>query len=206
MPGKIESVIVGMFFGFGPIAFCFLTTMVIASIFFGKEALGPWVLWSLVPAIVLDVIYLKKWVRKAYQINNKVLAGIYLFYSVVAIGLGMGLPILNLALGTAAGVYAARKMHFAGADEQNRNQNFKKTAVFSALVMAIMCCLITLWAIAGRMIGYRFETPYLSFTFTVPIFTAVVLTGGATMVLLQYWLTIIAAKVTIRLLPVTHNL
>lgn len=189
-----------------PIVFCFLATMVIASIFFGKEALGPWVLWSLVPAIIIDVIYLKKWVRKAYQINNKVLAGIYLFYSVVALGLGMGLPILNLALGTAAGVYAARRMHFIGADEERRKQAFKKTAVFSALVMAFMCCLITLWAIAGRMIGYRFETPLLSFTFTVPIFTAVVLTGGAVLVLLQYWLTRTAAKVTIRLLPVTHNL
>ncbi len=204
--GKIESVILGMFFGFVPIVFCFLATMVIASIFFGKEALGPWVLWSLVPAIIIDVIYLKKWVRKAYQINNKVLAGIYLFYSVVALGLGMGLPILNLALGTAAGVYAARRMHFIGADEERRKQAFKKTAVFSALVMAFMCCLITLWAIAGRMIGYRFETPLLSFTFTVPIFTAVVLTGGAVLVLLQYWLTRTAAKVTIRLLPVTHNL
>jgi ABC-type multidrug transport system fused ATPase/permease subunit len=204
--GKIESVILGMFFGFVPIVFCFLATMVIASIFFGKEALGPWVLWSLVPAIIIDVIYLKKWVRKAYQMNKKVLAVIYLFYSVVALGMGMGLPILNLALGTAAGVYAARRMHFIGADEERRKQAFKKTAVFSALVMTIMCCLITLWAIAGQMIGYRFETPFLSFTFTEPIFFAFVLTGGTTMVLLQYWLTIIAAKVTIRLLPVTHNL
>jgi len=203
MVGKIESVILGMFLGFVPIVFCFLSTMVIASIFFGKEALGPWVLWSLVPGIIIDAIFLKKWVRRAYQINNKVLAGIYLFYSVVALGLGMGLPILNLALGTAAGVYAARRMHFAGADEQNRNQAFKKTAVFCTLVMALMCCLITLWAIAGKMMGARVETPYLSFTFTVPIFFAVVLTGGVVLVLLQYWLTRIAAKVTIRLLSVT---
>ena len=195
-----------MFFGFVPIVFCFLATMVIASIFFGKEALGPWVLWSLVPAIIIDVLFLKKWVRKAYLINNKVLAGIYLFYSVVALGMGMGLPILNLALGTVAGVYAARKMHFTGADEGRRKQAFKKTAVFSALVMVFMCCLITLWAIAGKMIGARVETPLLSFTFTVPIFTAVVLTGGTILVLLQYWLTLTAAKITIKLAPVTKNL
>lgn len=186
-----------------PIVFCFLSTMVIASIFFGKEALGPWVLWSLVPGIIIDAIFLKKWVRRAYQINNKVLAGIYLFYSVVALGMGMGLPILNFVLGIMAGVYAARKMHLAGADEESRKQAFKKTALFCAVVMALMCCLITLWAIAGRMIGARVETPLLSFTFTVPIFFAVVLTGGAVLVLLQYWLTRIAAKVTIRLLPVT---
>lgn len=206
MLGKIESVILGMFFGFGPIVFCFLATMVIASIALGKEALGPWVLWSLVPAIIIDGIFLKKWVRRAYQINNKVLAAIYLFYSVVALGLGMGLPILNFVLGIMAGVYIARRMHFHRADKQSRNQALKKTAVFCAAVMALMCCLITLWAIAGRMIGYRFETPYLSFTFTVPIFTAVVLSGGAIIVLLQYWLTLTVAKVIIKTLPVTYNL
>jgi hypothetical protein len=199
MVGKIESVILGMFFGFVPIVFCFLATVVIASIFLGKEALGPWVLWSLVPGIIIDAIFLKKWVRKAYQINNKVLAGIYLFYSVVALGMGMGVPILNFVLGILAGVYIARKMHFLGSDEQSRNQALKKTALFCAVVMAIMCCLITLWAIAGKMIGARVETPLLSFTFTVPIFFAVVLTGGAVLVLLQYWLTTISAKITLKL-------
>lgn len=206
MLGKIESIILGMFFGFGPIVFLFLATMLITAAFWGKESLGPWVLWSLVPGVIIDIPFLKKWVRNAYQINNKILAGIYLFYSVVALGMGMGLPILNFVLGITAGVYAARRTHFAGADEQNRNQIFKNTAVFCAIVMAFMCCLMTLLGIVGKVPGSKFETPLLSFTFTLPIFWAVVLTGGAVLVLLQYWLTLTAAKVTIRFLPVTHNL
>jgi len=203
---KTESVILGMFFGVGPIVFCFLATMVTASIFWGKEALGPWALWSLVPGVIIDILFLKKWVRNAYRMNNKILAGIYLFYSVVALGMGMGLPVLNFVLGIMAGIYSARRTHFAGADQQSRNQVFKKTAVFCAAVMAVMCCLITLWAIAGKMIGYRFETSFLSFTLTVPIFFAVVLIGGAVLVLLQYRLTLTAAKITIKLLPATGNL
>jgi hypothetical protein len=156
-------------------------------------------LWSLVPGIIIDIVFLKKWVSKAYQINNKALAVIYLLCSVVALGMGMGVPIFNFALGIAAGLYSARKMHFIGADEERRNQDFRKTAVFSAMVMVLICCLITLWAIAGQMIGYRFETPFLSFTFTVPIFSAVVLTGGAVLVLLQYWLTCVSAKLAFKL-------
>ena len=206
MMGKIESVILGMFFGFGPIVFCFLATVVIASIFFGKEALGPWVLWSLVPAVVIDILFLKKWVRNAYQINSKILAGIYLFYSVVALGMGMGLPILNFVLGIMAGVYIARRMHFHRADEERRKQALKKTAVFCAVVMVFMCCLMTLLGIVGKVPGSKFETPLLSFTFTVPIFIAVVLTGGAILVLLQYCLTLTAAKITIKLAPATKNL
>ena len=120
--------------------------------------------------------------------------------------MGMGLPVLNFVLGIMAGVYAARRMHFAGADEEKCRQEFKKMAMLSAIIMAIMCCLITLLAIAGQMIGHRFETSYLSFTFTVPIFIAIVLTGGAALVLLQYCLTLTAAKITIKLSPVTGSL
>jgi len=204
MMSKIESLILGMFLGLVPLVFCLLTTLVITAILFEIEVFGPWMLWSLVPGIIIDIVFLKKWVSKAYQINNKALAAIYLFCSVVALGMGMGVPIFNFALGIAAGLYSARKMHFIGADEERRNQDFRKTAVFSAMVMALMCCLITLWAIVGQMIGYRFETPFLSFTFTVPIFSAVVLTGGAVLVLLQYCLTRLSAKLAFKLSLVTR--
>jgi hypothetical protein len=51
------------------------------------------------------------------------------------------------------------------------------------------------------MIGYRIDSPWLSFTFTVPIFFAVVLTVGAVAVTLQYFVTLAAAKIMLRLLP-----
>jgi hypothetical protein len=197
----IESIILGIFFGLGPPVFCLLATLVIVAIVFGTKTLGPWLLLSLAPGIIIDIVFLKKWVRKAYQINTKALTAIYLFYSVVALGMGMGVPIFNFALGIIAGVYAARRAHFAGSNEETHKQYFKKTAVFCAAVMVLMCCLITLWAIAGQMIGYRFETLIMSFTFTVPVFFALALTGGAILVLLQYWLTRAAASVTIKILP-----
>ncbi|MBA7624242.1 hypothetical protein ES703_31649 [subsurface metagenome] len=121
--------------------------------------------------------------------NTKILAGIYIFYAVIAIGMCMGVPIFHFAMCIAAGIYIARKMHFTGTDEETRKRAFRRTAVFCAAVMVLMCCLITLWAIAGQMIGARFETPVLSFTFTVPVFWGVVFTSGAALVLLQYWLT-----------------
>jgi hypothetical protein len=196
---KIESVILGMFFGFMPLVICLAGTVFFAGIVFGTEVLEAWALWSLVPGVVIDIVFLKKWVRNAYQMSSKILAAIYIFYAVIAIGMCMGMPIFHFAMCIAAGIYIARKMHFIGADEQTCRQAFKRMARFCATVMVIICCLITLWAIAGQMIGYRLDTPLLSFTFTVPIFSAVVLTGGAVLVLLQYWLTRAAAKVTFRL-------
>ena len=196
---KIESLILGIFFGFVPLVICLVGTLFFTAVVFGTEVLEAWALWSLVPGIVIDIIFLKKWVRNAYKMNRKILAAIYIFYAVIAIGMCMGMPIFHFAMCIAAGIYIARKMHFTGADEQMRKQAFKRMAVFCAGVMVFICCLITLWAIAGQMIGYRVETPLVSFTFTVPIFSAVVLTGGAVLVLLQYWLTGIAAKLAFKL-------
>lgn len=202
---SVEFVILAGFFGFVPVLFCLLITLVIASALFGTKALGPWALWSFVPAIVINVLLLKKCVKGAYQMSGKALASVYLFYSIIGLGMCMGIPLVSFTLGIAAGLYAARRMQLARANEQIRKQYFKMAAIFSASVMALMCCLITLWAIAGQMIGYKIETPWLSFTFTVPIFSLVVLTGGAIAVTLQYLVTRVAAKLAFRFLSVPRK-
>ena len=195
----IEVSLLGMFFGFLPLVVCFVGTVLFTGIVFGTEVLEAWVLWSLVPGFVIDIVFLKKWVRNAYQMNSKILAAIYIFYAVIAIVMFMGIPIFHFIMGTAAGVFAARRVRFAGSDEETRGRAFKGMARFCAGVMVLICCLITLWAILGQMIGYEFETPWLSFTFTVPVFFGVVVAGGAALVLLQYQLTSTAAKVTFKL-------
>ena len=197
----IECIILAAFFGFVPVLFFLVITVITASALFGTKALGPWTLWSFVPAAVINVLLLKKWVKGAYQMSGKALASVYLFYSIIGLGMCMGIPLVSFTLGIAAGLYAARRMQLAQADEQSRKQYFKKTAIFSASVMALMCCLITLWAIAGQMIGYRIET----FTITVPIFFVIVLTGGAIAVTLQYLVTRVAAKLAFRFLSVPRK-
>ena len=192
----VESLILSMFFGLVPVAAFFIATVLFTAIVFDKETLGPWTLWSLLPGLFIDILFLKRWVRNAYTMSTKAISAVYIFYSVCAIGFFMGIPIGNIFLGILAGVYAAMKMHFTMADEERRNQYFKRTAKFAAAVMVLICCLITLWAIAGEMISYRFETPFLSFTFTIPIFWAIVLAGGTFLVLLQYSLTRISTNIT----------
>ena len=195
----IEILALALFFGFIPLIICLAATVLFVGMVFGEEVLGPWTLWSLLPGLAIDIVFLKKWIRNAYQINTKILAAIYIFYAVVAIGMCMGMPIFHFVMCITAGIYIARKMLLNEADEQNRRRAFKRMARFCAAVMALICCLMALWAIASQMIDEKVETPLLTFTFTVPIFFAVVLTGGAVLVLAQYWLTGTAAKVTFRL-------
>jgi hypothetical protein len=192
----VELLILGMFFGLVPVAAFFIATVLFAAIVFGKEALGPWTLWSLLPGLFIDILFLKRWVRNAYTMNIKTLAVLYLFHSVCALGFFMGIPIGNIFLGILAGIYSARRLSLTCDNRLKSKDHFKRTAIFTAVVMVLICCLITLWAIAGEMIGARFEMPFLSFTFTVPIFFAVALTSGTFLVLLQYSLTRISTNIT----------
>lgn len=194
----IESFVLYVFFGLVPVVVIFLATVIIGSVFLGTKGLGPWVLWSFLPAILIDVLFLKKWTKNAYQMNAKIIGGLYAFYSICALGFFMGIPIGCIFLGVLAGVYAGRRVSLAGNNRISNRDYFRKVAVFSSAVMVLICALITLWAIAGKMIGYRVEVP-IAFTLTAPVFWAVVFIGGAFLVLLQYWLTSTAAKVTLNL-------
>ena len=200
----IESLMLGIFFGFVPVMLCLVVTIIIASALLGTKNIDSWVLLSLVPAALIDIIFLKRWIKNTYRINGKILALIYLFYSIISLGMFMGIPIGALVLGIGAGLYSARKIQNA-ADARMPKQALRRTAVFSAAVMTLMCMLITLWAIAGKMIGYKLETSFISLTFTIPVFIAIVLSGGAFLVSLQYFLTSFTAKITFRLLSETNT-
>lgn len=195
----IESILLALFFGFLPVLVCVAAAGFLNVIFLEEKGIAYWALGGLGVGLIIDYFFVKGWITKAYQMNSKILAAIYLFYSVLALGMGMGIPVFNFALGIAGGVYSARKMHYIGADEESRHRDFKRMAGFCAAAMVMVCCLMALWAGVGGVIGSRFETPIVSFTFTLPVFFAVVITGGATLVLLQYWLTRTAAKITFRL-------
>ncbi len=195
---KIESIILGMFFGFLPLLLCVAAAGFVNVVYFEEKGIAYWALGGLGVGLIIDTIFVKSWVKKAYQMNTKVLAAIYIFYSIGVFGFCMGIPILNFPVGMMAGIYTARKMYHIKAGMGECDRNIRRTSMFTALVMVLICCLLTLWALVGQMIGYRFETPVLSFTFTVPIFFGVVFTGGAALVLLQYWLTNKTARLALR--------
>ncbi len=188
-----------MFFGFVPVLFCVAAAGFTNVVFLEEKGIAYWALGGLCVGLIIDVMFVKSWVNRAYQMNSKILAALYIFYSIGVLGFCMGIPILEFPLGMAAGAYAARKMYHTKAGPEEFERSVKKMSIFAAGVMVLICCLITLWAIAGQMIGYRVDTPLLSFTFTVPIFFAVVFTGGLALVLLQYWLTRISAKLAFKL-------
>jgi len=197
---KFDVLILSILFGAVPILLCLLLAVFIGlSADLTGDEFGPYALAALAVGVVINITFLKKWVAEAYKMSNAQLGMIYVFYSIGALGFGMGVPIFNFAVGITAGFYTARKMYHIRADETQRRRNIKKTALFTAAVLMAMCCLTGFWALIGGLIGSRFETPVLSFTFTAPIIIGCVISGGLILCTLQYWLTTAAAKITLRL-------
>ena len=64
--------------------------------------------------MILDIIWLKHWVRRFYTANIYFIIAVYLSLSVVALAFFMGLPIGNIVLGMLAGVYVGRKQFHTG--------------------------------------------------------------------------------------------
>jgi len=193
---KKESFIIYCILGAVPVLFCFVTAWFVSAVLMDEKIVPTVALSGLGAGIIINIAFLQQWVMKAYQMNNKVLSAIYIFYSIGVLGFCMGVPILNFGVGIIAGIYTARRMCHIKASTEEYELKVKKTALFSAAVMLMMCFLTGTWALVGGMIGTRFESPVLSFTFTVPILAGIVLTGGLILCLLQYWLTFIAAEIT----------
>lgn len=88
--------------------------------------------------IVLDIIYLKKWTTKFYEMNKVFSILLYLFCSFMAVAFFMGFPIGNLLLGFLAGVYVGRKWNYLNnSDRASFSSASKKVGIFSASVTSI---------------------------------------------------------------------
>ncbi len=196
---KLEKIIIALLIFPAPILFCMLVAAV--SIFFSdmKDPYAGYLgVSSIAVGVVIDIFFLIGWVKKAYEFSSIVLAFGYIFYSIIAWGMGMGVPLLNFGVGVAAGIFIALKLTRSNAYEHERKQKIKKCALFTSAVLIFVCCLSGFWAIIGGLVGSEFEIGAISFNFTVMIIITLTLTGGFVLAFLQYWLTKAAAATTFR--------
>jgi len=197
---KAEKIIIALLIFPAPILFCVLIAAV--SIFFCdmKDPYAGYVgLSSIAVGVVIDIFFLIGWVKKAYEFGSIVLGFGYVFYSIIAWGMGMGVPLFNFGVGVSAGVFIGLKLSRSSGNEHERKQQIKKCAFFTCGVLIFVCCLSGFWAIIGGLVGSEFEIGALSFNFTVTRIIILTLAGGFVLALLQYRLTKAAAATTLRL-------
>jgi uncharacterized Tic20 family protein len=104
-------------------------------------------LGGLLTGILIDILFLRRWLVRAYHMNLTWLAVIYLFYSAGLYGFFMGVPVFNLLLGLFAGFYMGLRMLDGGKPRAEAEAVFRKTACFTSLVLAVVCG-ISIWLAA----------------------------------------------------------
>jgi len=85
---------------------------------------------------LLDVVFLRRWVRNFYTANVWLMAAVHLGLCVVAVGFFMGVPVGTFSLGVAASVYVGRRERHRQVDGMQVARALRRVAVFAASVTA----------------------------------------------------------------------
>ena len=101
---------------------------------------------GLMLGILIDILFLRRWVRKAYSLPVGWFVVFYLFYSVCLFGFLMGMPLLHLFMGLIGGYYVGLCLRYANKEKAAVDEAAKRTALFAAGVMALVC--LASWMVA----------------------------------------------------------
>jgi hypothetical protein len=139
---KWENTIIGIFVGIACPLVTFVafwwTTAALNMYVFGipTSVIAMAALAGLGLGILLDVIFLRRWVRIFFTANLWLMAAFHLCLCVVAVGFFMGVPVGTFSLGVAAGFYIGRREHHRQADGTGVSVALRRVAVFVAFVTA----------------------------------------------------------------------
>ncbi len=141
---KVEILFLGATFGGVFPILCFVASWWGSLSILPEGSIKYAALGGLLVGILIDILFLKKWIVNAYRMDLKWLAVIYLFYSIGLFGFFMGVPVFNLLLGLFAGFYMGLRAADAGKPHEEAEITFKKTGFFTSFVLAV-ACVAALW-------------------------------------------------------------
>ena len=158
---RAESIIVGLFVGIS----CPLLTFVLfwwttAAIHLHVPGVPVRVviavaLAGLALGLLLDMAFLRRWVKKFYTANVWLMVTVYLGLSAVAVAFFMGLPVGTFLLGIAAGIYVGRRERHALAAGTRVALALRRTAFLAASVTAVAAFPIGILALHEQsLIGF----------------------------------------------------
>lgn len=197
---KRESIIIGIFVGIA----CPLLTFVafwwisacIYLVYIPRMPLGVIVataLTGLAIGCLLDVAFLRRWVKGFYTLSVGVAISLYLVLSVVAVAFFMGIPIGTFVLGLSAAAYVGRREHHRRVDKSQVTPALRKVALLAASVTTATAFPIGIFALREPGVVKMFETvPGLS---GVPLIVFLCFL----LFMMQYWLSQRAGYIAFRI-------
>jgi hypothetical protein len=161
---KLEDTIVGILLGGACAWLSFVAcwwTVAMVHMYVGGISVNMVILAALtglLVGIVLDVLFLKRWIRGFYAASLWLLAAVYGALCVLAVASFMGLPVGTFALGLLAGAYAGRRqIHNPSDDIPGRG--LRRVAFFAALLTSGAALPIGLLALQEQSVAGLGKSP-----------------------------------------------
>lgn len=196
---KIETAAIGTVLGAVPVIACFLTGWWLSLPFLPESGIILCALAGLLAGIIVDVIFLKRWVQRADSMKLGIWMAVHVFYSVCVLGFFMGVPVFNVVLALPAGVFVGRFLARGGADPACVKKAARRTALFTVGIMVLVCMASATAALASpstpwelqHMLGLKFEV-------TILMVIGLIVWGGALLLAIDWWLTVKSVKLAHR--------
>lgn len=204
---RLDAVIIAVFIGAVPPIAGFLVGWWAALSLLPERAIPFAALGGLLVGFVIDMVFLRRWVRRAYDTGYGVWMALYLFYSVGLFGLSMGVPVLNVLLGVPAGLYVGARLAHEHADQRQTSLMARCTALFTTAVLGLVCSASALLALLDPYTAANLEGMLgLGFRVTQPMIIGIIAIGGLALLVLEWWLTHKAVERTARFLGARRSL
>lgn len=142
----VERLYLQVMIGIVPPVFFLLAGWWGSLYFVPEEAVKFFALGGLLLGLFLDILCMRRWLRKAYTLPVGWFVVIYLFYSAGLFGFFMGVPVFNALLGIMGGYYVGICLRFAQKDQAEVEIAARRTALFAAGMLAAVCA--ASWTIA----------------------------------------------------------
>jgi len=134
-----------------------------------------------------------------YKIKKRVLAIVYIFFSISVLGYFMGIPVFNLLLGFLAGNYLSIRVMSNYKVEREITKNFKKGALYTSFVLLMITLLAWFTAMSDVENSIQTANEVLGVSLSKDKFILLITTGGILIVILQYFITYYTAKTMLQL-------
>jgi len=148
---------------------------------------------------IIDLKFLKGWIKHRFDLPLWFIAGIYLAYNIFVYGFFMGFPVFNVFLGLFAGYYYGNRICFKNVESEKHSKLINQVSSFSGLIMTLICISSGFLALVNNeAAGMIKEVLGLDFEVTKSMVWGIVLIGGLTLILTNILLTRITMIRTIK--------
>jgi len=188
---RIENAAIGIALGAVPVIGCFLAGWWISIPLVPESRIFLCALAGLSLGGLVDVLFLRGWIRHAYSLKAWVWGAVYVFYSVGMFGFFMGVPVFNVILALPAGVFVGRWLVHTGADSTRMRRTARRTATFTTSTLGLVCIASATVALAARSTASDLQRMLgVSFQVTPAMILGLIVGGGIVILALNWWLAV----------------